>query len=188
MKLIVGISGASGSNYAVALLKELKAFNIETHVMISEWAEYVLSEEAGFSIDDVKRLSHKFYDNKDMAADISSGSFLADGMVIIPASVKTCSEIVNSCLSTLISRRADITLRSRKPLIVCVRETPLSSLTLGMLEKLSSAGATIAPLCPGFYHSPKSISELEDFMTSRILDLLGIENKKIRRWKKETES
>ncbi len=185
MKLIIGISGASGSNYAISLLKELKERNIETHIIVSDWGKYVLKEETQNTMDEIKDLSTKVYENNDMAASISSSSFLVDGMIIIPASIKTCSEISTAHTSTLIIRCADNMLKTKKKLIVCLRETPLSTPALDMLRNLSMYGSIVLPLSPGFYHRPKTISDLEGFITGKILDLLEIENNKIKRWKDE---
>lgn len=182
-KIIVGVTGASGTNYALALLKELKKQKIETHLIISEWAEKVFEQETNKKILELKKLASKNYSNKDMAAKISSSSFLIDGMIIIPASVKTISEIANAHTSTLITRCADIMLRYKKPLIIGLRETPLSGPCLEQLATISKYGGIIFPLSPGFYGKPKQISDLEDFIIGKALDLLGIKNNNYNRWK-----
>jgi 4-hydroxy-3-polyprenylbenzoate decarboxylase len=183
VKLIIGMSGASGTNYTLALLKELKRQKVETHVIISEWAEKVFRAETGKGISEIKRLATKSYSNSEMDALISSSSFLADGMIILPASVKTCSEIATAHTSTLITRCADIMLRYKKPLVVGLRETPLSGPCLEQLAAISKYGGIIFPLCPGFYGKPKKISDLEKFIAGKAMDLIGIKNKSYRRWK-----
>ncbi|MFA5125703.1 MAG: UbiX family flavin prenyltransferase [archaeon] len=182
MKIIVAVTGASGANYALALLKELKEKKVEVHLVISEWAGEVFKEETGKKISLLKKFAKKTYSNKDLATSISSSSFLVDGMIIIPASIKTCSEIVHAHTSTLITRCADNMLKTKKPLVIGVRETPLSGPALENLWKLSLYGAIIFPLSPGFYHKPKKISDIEDFITGKALDLLGITNNTFVRW------
>lgn len=183
MKLIIGISGASGTNYALALLKELKKQKIETYVIVSEWAEKVFKEETGKNISELKKLATKTYKNNQMDALISSSSFLADGMIVMPASVKTCSEIATAHTSTLITRCADIMLRYKKPLIVGLRETPLSGPCLEQLATIAKYGGIVMPLSPGFYGKPKKISDLEGFIVGKAMDLIGIENNSYKRWK-----
>ena len=182
MKIIIGISGASGTNYALTLLRELKKQKIETHVIISEWAEKVFRAETGKSISEIKKLATKTYANSQMDALISSSSFLADGMIILPASVKTCSEIATAHTSTLITRCADIMLRYRKPLVVGLRETPLSGPCLEQLAAIAKYGGIIFPLSPGFYGKPKKISDLEGFIAGKAMDLIGVGNNSYKRW------
>jgi flavin prenyltransferase len=183
MKLIIGMSGASGTNYTLALLKELKKQKIETHLIVSEWAKKVFEKETGKNILEIKKLATKTYSNNDMAAKISSSSFLADGMIIIPASTKTCSEIATAHTGTLITRCADIMLRYKKPLIVALRETPLSGPCLEQLATIAKYGGIIFPLAPGFYGKPKKIGDLEDFISGKVMDLIGLENNAYKRWK-----
>ena len=184
MKLIVAICGASGVNYGIELLKALKEAKVETHLVLSEWAEKLVKEETNASVEQVKKLASKVYGYKDMAAAISSSSFLVDGMVVCPATVKTVSEIAHADSSNLISRSADNMLKTRKKLVVCIRETPLSGPCLENLAKISQYGGIVMPLSPGFYHQPKTIKDLEAFIIGKTLDLLGIKNKKFKRWEK----
>ena len=180
MKLIVGITGASGAGYAVELLRALRERNIETFLVTSEWGEKLLESETSQS--DVKGMASHCYANDDMTAPIASSSFLVDGMVIIPATVKTCSEIATAHCGTLITKAADNMLKMHRPLVVCIRDTPLSTPALEMLHKLSLAGAIVMPLSPGFYHQPKDIKSLYKFMAGKALDALGIENNEYKRW------
>ncbi|MBN1941145.1 MAG: UbiX family flavin prenyltransferase [Candidatus Diapherotrites archaeon] len=184
MKIIVAICGASGIGYGIELLKALKEAEIETHLILSEWAEKLIEEETKESIAQVKKLAGKVYGYKDMGAAISSSSFLVDGMIVCPATVKTVSEIANADSSNLISRAADNMLKMRKKLVVCIRETPLSGPCLENLTKISQYGGIVMPLSPGFYHKPKTIKDLEAFIIGKIMDLLGIENSKFERWGK----
>ncbi len=182
MRLIVAITGASGANYAIHLLKELQKTNVEVHLIISEWASAVINIETNKKISELKKLAHKTYSNKDLAASISSSSFLVNGMIIIPASVKTVSEIVHAHTSNLITRCADNMLKTKNRLVIGFRETPISPATIENLYKLSLYGAIIFPLSPGFYNKPKKIKDLESFISGKAMDLLGVSNKSYIRW------
>jgi len=185
MKIIVAVTGASGTNYALALLRELKRQEVEVHLIVSEWAKEVLKEEVGKKVTELKKLATKSYSNEDLASSISSSSFLVDGMIIIPSSIKTVSEILNAHTSSLITRCADNMLKTRNKLVVGVRETPLSGPVLENLWKLSVYGAIIFPLSPAFYHKPKKIADLENFIVGKALDLLGVSNTKFKRWERK---
>ena len=185
MRIIVAVTGASGANYALAMLKELKKQKVEVHLIVSEWAEKVLQLETGKKISELKKLAQKTYSNNALAASISSSSFLVDGMIILPASVKTCSEIVHAHTSNLITRCADNMLKTKKKLVIGFRETPISPGTIENLYKLSLFGAIIFPLSPGFYNKPKKISDLEAFICGKAMDLLDIRNNSYDRWDKE---
>lgn len=182
MKIIVAICGASGTDYGVELLKALKEAKVETHLIVSKWAEVVAEKESEFEIGEVKKIADFFYE-EEMDARISSSSFLVDAMVVMPASVKTVSEIANADSSNLISRCADNVLKMQKKLIIGIRETPLSAPCLKNLYELAGYGVIVMPLSPGFYHKPKNIKDLRAFIVGKTLDVLGIENKKFRRWK-----
>ena len=182
MKLVIAICGASGVGYGIELLKALQEAKIETHLVLSEWAEKLIEEETDYKIANVKKLASKCYDYKDMAASISSSSFPVDGMIVCPATVKTVSEIANAHSGNLISRSADNMLKTRKKLVVCIRETPLSGPCLENLAKIAKYGGIVMPLSPGFYHKPKSIKDLEAFITGKILDVFDIKNNKFKRW------
>jgi len=180
MRIILGVCGASGISYSMMLLRELKARNIETHVIFSKWAKEILKHE--LPKENFERYASKIYDEDDLAASISSTSFYADAMVVLPATVKTASDIANAHTDNLIARCADNMLRQRKTLIVCIRETPLSAPTLKNLYKIALYGGIIFPLCPAFYHKPKTIEDLQKFIVGKILDLLDIKNNLFKRW------
>jgi len=184
MKLIVAVCGASGVNYSFALLRELKKQKIETHLILSDWAEELVKLEFGEKTAVLKKLASFTYTEQEMDARISSSSFLCDGMIVVPASVKTVAQIANADTGTLISRCADIMLRTRKKLIVCVRETPLSAPALKNLYNISVYGGIVMPLSPAFYQKPKTINDLESFMVGKIMDLFGIKNSMFKRWGK----
>ena len=184
-KIIVALTGASGINYGVEVLKALNSLDIETHVILSEWAEYVLHSETNFSVSQIKELAFKTYNYNDMSASISSSSFLIDGMVIIPATVKTVSNIANGHTGDLITRAADNMLKMKRKLVVALRETPLSPPCANNLAKPATYGAIILPLSPGFYHKPVEIQDLFDFITGKVLDILEISNDFYQRWNKD---
>ncbi|MFX1246392.1 MAG: UbiX family flavin prenyltransferase [Promethearchaeota archaeon] len=181
-RIIVALTGASGIQYGIEVIRALIESKIETHVIISKWAEYVLYDEVGIKSAEIKEMAFRSYDSKDMNAPLSSSSTLIDGMVIIPATVKTVSNIANANTGNLISRAADIMLKMRRPLIIGIRETPLSPPCLQNLSKLATYGAIILPLSPGFYHKPQTIQDLFDFITGKVLDCLNIPNEKYKRW------
>jgi len=183
MKIIVAVCGASGINYAVELLKTLKEKDIETYLVISKWAEKVTELETDYKIDEIKSMATECSDEYDMAAPISSSSFLVDGMIVIPATVKTVSGIANAYCDNLITRAADNVLKMKKRLVVCIRETPLSPATLENLKKISLYGGIVMPLSPGFYHKPKDLNDIYKFIVGKCLDALGIENNEFERWK-----
>ncbi len=183
MRIIVAICGASGVEYGIRLLEALKESRVETHLVLSEWAEKLIEEETDYKITQVKKLATVVHGYRDMAAPISSSSFPVDGMIVCPATVKTVFEIANAATDNLISRCADNMLKIRKPLVVCIRETPLSGPCLENLVKISQYGGIVLPLSPGFYHKPKHIKDLMDFISGKVLDLMGIENNKFKRWK-----
>ncbi|MHA2060006.1 MAG: UbiX family flavin prenyltransferase [Candidatus Ranarchaeia archaeon] len=183
MKLVIAICGASGVQYGIKLLQTLKEEHIETHLILSEWGKHVIQEETTFKIPEVEALANYVYAYKDMGAAISSSSFLVDGMIICPATVATISKIATADSSNLIARAADNMLKMKKPLAIAIRETPLSPPCLKNLYNLSNAGAVIIPLAPGFYHKPKNIDDMINFMVGKILDTMNIHNQEYNRWK-----
>lgn len=184
MEIVVGICGASGVSYSITLLEALKDKKVSVHLIISKWAKYILKEECNLSLDIVKSYADYFYENEDLSADISSSSNDVDGMVIIPATVKTISHVATANTEELITRVADNMLRLRRPLIIAFRETPISTITIENLYKISIAGGIIFPLSPGFYYQPKSIEDMKRFIAGKILDLLGIKHELYEKWKR----
>ena len=181
-KIIVAMCGASGIRYGIEVLKALKEAKVETYLVMSGWAGRLVKEETELKPEAVKGLASKAFENNDMAASISSSSFRVDGMVVIPASVKTVSEIASAHSGSLITRAADNMLKCRRTLVVCVRETPLSGPCLENLARIAQYGGIVMPLSPGFYHRPKHLNDMYNFITGKVLDCLGIENRKFRRW------
>jgi flavin prenyltransferase len=182
-KIVIGFSGASGIIYGIRLLEILHSINIQTYLIISEWAKKNIEIETDITLEYVKSLSSVNYENFKLDASVSSGSFLHDGMVIVPCSMKSLSSIANGYDDTLISRAASVTLKESRKLIIVPRETPLSRIHLENMVKLQEAGAIILPAMPGFYHKPSTIEEIIDHLVGKILDQLNIKHDLFKRWK-----
>lgn len=175
-RLIVGISGASGAIYGVRLLQVLRdVAQVETHLVMSQAARQTLALETDFSLRDVQALANVVHDARDIAASISSGSFKTAGMVILPCSIKTLSGIVHSYTDSLLTRAADVVLKERRPLVLCVRETPLHLGHLRLMTQAAELGAVIMPPVPAFYHRPQSLDAVIDQTVNRVLDQFDIE-------------
>ena len=182
MGIIIAITGGSGVIYGIKLIESLNMLKFETHLVISEWGEKTIKIETNLDINHVKKLSTSWYDNKNMAAPISSGSFKTDGMVIIPCSMKTLASIANGLDDSLISRAASVCIKENRKLVVVPRETPLSKIHLENMVKLSELGVSILPAMPGFYFHPSTIDELLFHIVGKVLDQFNIENNMFTRW------
>lgn len=182
MRLIVAITGASGSIYGVRLLEMLSKLNVETHLIISEAGEKNIEYETNWKIEDVKGLASFNYDIKNIGASIASGSFKRDGMVTIPCSIKTMSGLCYSYATNLILRTGDVTLKERKLLVLVVRETPFHKGHLAAMLQLTEMGAIIMPPVPSFYHKPQTVDDIVDHTVSRVLDLFDVEHNFAPRW------
>lgn len=181
-RIVVGISGASGVTYGFEMLRVLKDLGIETHVIISEGARTIFGLETDIDIREVESAASYLYDDSNLGASISSGSFITAGMVVIPCSIKTLSGIAHSYNSNLLVRAADVTLKERRPLVLVVRETPLHLGHLELMMRAASHGAVILPPTPGFYHRPKTIDDIIRHTVGRVLDALRIPHGLFRRW------
>src|SRR5262245_17501117 len=181
-RIVLGISGASGVVYGVRTLEVLKELNIETHLIISNWAEKNIIIETANTVEYVKSLCTKMYDNNNLAAPPSSGSFLHAGMIVVPCSMKSLSSIANGYEETLISRAAMVTLKESRKLVVVPRETPLSRIHLDNMIKIVEAGAILLPAMPGFYHRPSTLIEIINHLVGKILDQLEINHSLFKRW------
>lgn len=181
-KIIVGISGASGAIYGIQLLQILRSLGVETHLVVTKAGKLSIEHETDFSLDDVILMADHYYNNNDIAARIASGSFLHDGMVIAPCTVKTMSEIATGCTSSLISRAGDVTLKDRRKLILLFRETPLHLGHIKSMHSVTEMGGIIMPPVTTFYHKPKTIDDMVTHTLARLLDVLGIEHALIKRW------
>ena len=181
-RLVVGISGASGTIYGVRLLELLTDTDIETHLVMSKSAEMTLVYETDYKPKDVRALAKVNHSVADIGASISSGSFPTMGMIVLPCSIKTMSEIATGVTSTLLSRAADVVLKERRRLVLALRETPLHSGHLRTMTQLADMGAIMAPIMPAFYNRPKTIDDLVNHTVGRLLDLFGIDNAAVKRW------
>jgi 4-hydroxy-3-polyprenylbenzoate decarboxylase len=175
MRVIVGITGATGVIYGVRLLERLREAGIETHLVISRWGARTLTHETPYSREQVEALAHTSYAAGDMGAAISSGSFQTAGMVIVPCSAKTLAAIAHGFGDGLIHRAADVVLKERRKLMLVVREAPLSDIHLENMLKLSRMGAVILPPMPAFYNNPRSLTDIVDHTVARMLDQFAIE-------------
>ena len=181
-RLIVGITGASGAIYGVRLLERLQELPVETHLIATRWARITIEHETDRSFADVRALADVTYSEGDQSAAVSSGSFVTDGMIIVPCSMKTVSALATGFAHNLMCRAADVVLKERRPLVLAVRETPLHSIHLRNLATLSDLGVVIAPPAPAFYAKPTSLEELVDYTVVRLLDQLGMHGDVSGRW------
>lgn len=174
-RLIIGISGASGAIYGVRMLEVLQSVpDVETHLVMSLAARQTLSLETDLSLREVQALADVVHDARDIAASISSGSFKTAGMAILPCSIKTLSGIVNSYTDGLLTRAADVVLKERRPLVLCVRETPLHLGHLRLMTQAAEIGAVIMPPVPAFYHRPQTLDDVINQTVNRVLDQFDI--------------
>lgn len=181
-RLIVGMSGASGAIFGVRLLQVLRHTDIETHLVISKAAEMTLAYETDYKAKDVRDLASVSHAVADIGASISSGSFRTMGMIILPCSIRTMSEIATGVTSSLLSRAADVVLKERRRLVLAVRESPLHAGHLRTLTTLAEIGAVISPITPAFYNRPQSIDDLLNQTVGRLLDLFDIDVDIVKRW------
>jgi 4-hydroxy-3-polyprenylbenzoate decarboxylase len=182
MRIIVGITGATGVIYGVRLLERLREADVETHLVISRWGGRTLLHETPYSREQVEALAHTAYATSDMGAAISSGSFATAGMIVAPCSAKTLGAIAHGYGDGLIHRAADVVLKERRKLLLAVREAPLSEIHLENMLKLSRMGAVILPPMPAFYHNPRSLTDIVDHTVARMLDQFGIDVPGAQRW------
>jgi flavin prenyltransferase len=183
MRLIVGMSGASGVIYGIRLLETLRSMAaVETHLIISRGARLNIALETSWSVKDVESLADVVHSDQNLAAAISSGSFQTDGMVIVPCSMKTLSGVVNSYADNLVVRAADVVLKERRPLVLVPRESPLHVGHTRMLHEAAVMGAIICPPMPAFYTGPQTVDEIVNHSVGRILDLFGLDSGLVTRW------
>lgn len=186
MELVIGVTGASGTIYAVKLLETLKKTEgVTSHVIFSEYAWVNLKIETGYTKDKVLRLADYNYENGDLTAPVSSGSFPTDGVIILPCSMKTLSGIASGYADNLITRVCDVALKERRKLVICPRETPLNTIHLKHMYELSEMGAVIAPPMPAFYNHPETVEDIVNHQIMKIMDQFWIPYEGARRWRAE---
>jgi 4-hydroxy-3-polyprenylbenzoate decarboxylase len=181
-RLIVGISGASGTIFGVRLLEALQATDVETHLIVSRWGAHTLAEETSYSLERVRKMAAFSYAPNDQGAPVSSGSFLTGGMVIAPCSMRSLAAIASGQSEHLIHRAADVILKERRKLVLVVREAPFHEIHLENMLKLARMGVVIFPPVPAFYNHPQSIDELVNHVVTRVLDQFGIHLNLMERW------
>jgi len=182
MKLVIGITGSTGVIYGIRVLEILKKLNIDTHLVMSEWAEKCITMETEHDVNYVKSLATENSDKINMAANISSGTHKTDGMIVIPCSMKTLSSVANGYDETLVSRAAGVTLKESRKLILVVRETPLTAINLENMLKLARLGVVILPPVTEFYTKPKAIDDMVNHIVGKCLDQFNIGHNLFTRW------
>lgn len=181
-KIVVGMSGASGMPYALRLLEVLQGHSIESHLIITKPAMQTLAVETDGGLAAARSLADHVYSNNDIGAATASGSFRSDGMLIVPCSVKTLAEVANGIGNGLLTRTADVTLKERRPLVLGVRETPLTQAHLRNMMAVTEMGAIVAPPMPAFYTKSRTIDDLVNHQVQRWLDLFGLHFDLAPRW------
>jgi len=187
-RLVVGISGASGTVYGIRLLEALRDLDFETHLVMTRSARLAMSYETSLKPADVEALATVHHRNEDLAASISSGSFRTLGMVVAPCSIRSMSEISTGVTSSLLTRAADVVLKERRRLVLMVRETPLHLGHLRTMTQVTEIGAIVMPPVPALYTRPQSVDDIVNHSVGRVLDLFGIDNALVRRWREPDES
>ncbi|KAK9311736.1 flavoprotein [Lipomyces starkeyi] len=181
-QIVVGMTGATGAIMGINILLALRHLNVESHLIISKWAESTIKYETDYHPSNVKALADHVYNINDMAAPVSSGSFRTDGMIIVPCSMKTLAAISTGFCDDLISRTADVMLKERRKLVLVTRETPLSDVHLRNMLSVSQSGAIIFPPVPAFYIRPSSVDDLVNQSVGRMLDLFDLDMGNFERW------
>ena len=181
-RLIIGMTGSTGAIFGVRFLQALKQADVETHLIVSKWAQRTIEHETNYTLEQVRALATVVHSQGDMGATISSGSFITDGMIVIPCSVRTLAGIANGYGEHLVHRAADVILKERRKLVLVVRETPLSEVHLENMLKLARMGVTMLPPMPAFYSHPQTIDDVVDHIVARALDQFGIPSDFAKRW------
>ncbi len=183
MRLVLGITGATGATYGIRLLEVLRGHaDVQTHLVVSAPAKRTIVEETAYAVKDVEALATHHYDNRDIGASIASGSFRTVGMVVAPCSIKTAGAIAACYADSLIARAADVTLKEGRPLILLVRETPLHLGHLRVMLALAEMGAVVLPPMPAFYNHPKGIDDIVNHTVARVLDRLNLPQTLVAEW------
>jgi len=181
-RLIVGMTGSTGAIFGVRFLEALKQADVESHLVVSKWAQRTIEHETNYTLEQVRALASVVHGSGDMAATISSGSFLTEGMVVIPCSMRTLGGIAGGYGEHLVHRAADVVLKERRKLVLVVRETPLSQVHLENMLKLARIGVIMLPPVPAFYNHPQTVDDIVNHIVARVLDQFGIEAPFAKRW------
>ena len=181
-RIVIGISGASGVTYGVRMLELLGEMDFETHLIISKAGRLNIEIETDYQPDAIEAMADFTYDHKDMAASLASGSFLTEGMVVVPCTIKSLSGIANSYNENLLVRAADVTLKEKRKLVLVIRETPLHVGHLRLMTLAAEMGAHLLPPVPSFYHQPKTIEDIIDQTIGKVFDYMNIEHDLFKRW------
>jgi len=182
-RIIIGIAGASGVIYGIEALRLLAKLDFEVHLVLSEAAKRNIQIETDFRVEEVESFAHVVHDSKDVGSSIASGSFITEGMIVAPCTIKTLSGIANSYTNNLLIRAADVTLKEKRKLVLVVRETPLHKGHLRLMTMAADMGAHILPPVPSFYHHPKTIEDVISQTIGKIFDYFHIEHQLFERWK-----
>jgi flavin prenyltransferase len=182
MRLVVGISGATGAIFGIRLLQMLRSAGVKTDLIISEWAKVTIQQETEFTVPEVEALASETHSNRNLAAAISSGSVKTDGMIIAPCSMKTVAAIRGGLASDLLSRAADVVLKERRKLVLLPRESPFNDIHLDNMLTLSRMGVVMVPPVPAFYNNPKSLDDVINHIVVRTLDQFGIDSPNASVW------
>lgn len=181
-RIVVGISGATGVIYGIRLLEQLKKANVETHLILTNWASRNIELETNYLPEDVAKLADYCHKENNLASVLASGSFIHNGMVVAPCSMKTLAALAHGFADNLLVRAADVTLKEGRKLVLMPRETPLNAIHLENMLKLAKLGVTIMPPMPSFYNRPVTLDDLVNQTIGRVLDTLGLENNLTKRW------
>lgn len=181
-RIVVAMTGASGAVYGVRLLEALQQQPVETHLVMSEWARRTIVWETDYSVAAVAKLADEVYADDDLEAPLCSGSFLTEGMIVAPCSMRSLAAIANGLSGNLVHRAADVALKERRKLVLLVREAPLSVIHLENMLRVARAGAIVSPPVPAFYARPRSIDDIVDHTVGRLLDHFSLELGLVRRW------
>lgn len=182
MKLVVGITGASGAIFGIRALEALKQLSVETHLVLSRWARATIAHETEYTVERVEALASAVHRDDNQGAPIASGSFKTDGMIIAPASMKSVAAIRAGFGDTLLCRAADVTLKERRKLVLLARESPFSEIHLENMLALTRMGVVILPPVPAFYNQPQTLDDIVNHIVGRLLDQFGLEAPNMNRW------
>ena len=182
MKIVVGISGATGAIYGIRTLQTLRACQVETHLVLTDSAKRTIEMETTFAVRDVEKMADYVHDNRDIGASIASGSFKTDGMLIAPCAIKSLSALANSYNDSLLVRAADVMLKEKRKLVVIPRETPLHTGHIKLMLAVAEMGAVLLPPMPAYYHMPKTIDDIINQTVGKALDQFNVEHDLFNRW------